>query len=164
MSANVEKAALANRAGAILRSDRQALTFAHRTRRPGAPLLVALLPDTERIINLMDGYMPDLAQASGFQYARVIAAGVSELPPGTLERTAVILAELSGQDPAVLRLARQALAAGRPILLAAQSPADVPNDLRTLPCVQYNLEAGEAEDLVQTLRLACAKAAADLRA
>lgn len=148
MNGDRQNANLADRAEAILRSDRQAL---RRTpRHPVQPgILLVLVPENGAVIDLMDAYIPDIADATGLQYLRMVCANLSSIPTPYEERTALLLADLTGQHEAVINLVYQALGAGKRILLCAQATDDIPQDLAALPCVTYRLEQGGFDRLLR---------------
>jgi hypothetical protein len=151
MSENVDKLRLADRTEAILRSDRLALRRVCPKRRDPAVLLT-LVPDVGAVIDLMDAYLPDVAEAAGLQYVRMVGAETHELPEPLLTRTFLVLADVTGRDETVVNLVYQALGQGRRILLSAQDAADLPSDLGGMPQVIYGLGPGEFDALLRAVR------------
>lgn len=150
MDRDLEKLRLADKTEAILRSDRQALRQAH-SQPQNAAILLALLPTTGAVIDLMDAYLPDLAEKAGLQYIRMVSKDVTAIPKPVLNRALLVLADLSGRDEDVITLVYQALGAGRRVLLSAQSPDDLPADLRHLPSVTYDLAAKRFDQLIRAV-------------
>ncbi|HLN60491.1 MAG TPA: hypothetical protein VK464_02990, partial [Symbiobacteriaceae bacterium] len=72
MSGTVEKN-LADRAEAILRSDRQSLVLSRR-RRQVSSVLLTMVPGSDPTVDLMDDYLQSVADTAGLQYVRQIAA------------------------------------------------------------------------------------------
>lgn len=158
MSEHVEKLRLADRTEAILRSDRTALR--KKTRRQPAVLLT-LVPDIGHVIDFMDAYMPDIAESVGLEYIRLLGSENGTIPAQLLERVSLTLADVTDQDRDVLALVRQVLSEGRRTLLAAQSPADIPFELRHLQHVLYSLQTNDFEALLRAVRDAACGALAE---
>lgn len=149
MSGNADKLRLADRTESILRSDRTALQ--KRTRRQPA-ILLTLVPDVGPVIDLMDAYMPDIAEMAGLQYVKMLGPEQRELPEHLLERTYLLLADLTGRDESVVTLVYQALGMGRRVLLTAQEQNELPADLSRMQHVFYNLDAGAFDTLLRAVR------------
>jgi hypothetical protein len=152
MRDNAQKLRLADRAEAILRSDRK--SFLQNQRQQQLPaVLLALVPDIGGVIDLMDAYIPEIAENAGLQYIRLISTDMRELPRAVLERTLLVLADVTGRDESVVTLVYQALALGRRVLLSAQNPADLPPALGdAVHSVLYNQEEGQFGPLIQSIR------------
>ena len=144
---DMEKVRLADKTEAILRADRQALRQGQSQPQNSAILLV-LLPTTGAVIDLMDAYLPDVAEKASLQYIRMLSKDVTAIPRQVLNRALLVLADLSGRDEDVVTLVYQALGAGRRVLLSAQSPTDIPADLTHLPSVIYDLSDNRFDQLL----------------
>jgi|GEM_PF-3474009 len=152
MGEDLEKLHLADRTEAILRSDRQAFRQVQRQRKE--PVLLTLVPDNGAVIDLMDAYIPDIADAAGLKYVRLIGSDLHNLPRACLERTFLLLADLTGRDENVITLVYEALGMGRRVLLAAQSADEIPEGLESMPAVLYSLQHESFDELIQgTARL-----------
>ncbi|HWI53834.1 MAG TPA: hypothetical protein VNT01_16980 [Symbiobacteriaceae bacterium] len=151
MGETTEKPRLADRTEAILRSDRTALQKQAR-RQPA--ILLTVVPDNGPVIDFMDAYMPDVADMAGLQYVKMVGPEQRELPAHMLERTFLVLADVTGRDENVITLVYQALGLGRRVLLSAQAPEDLPQELEQIPHVTYDLSAGMFETLLQAVRQA----------
>lgn len=152
MSGHADKLRLADRAETILRSDRSALRRAKRAEDPEPAILLTLVPDCSTVIDFMDAYLPEIAEMAGLQYVRLIGSNLRNLPDKCLERTFLMLADLTGRDENVITLVYEALGLGRRVLLAAQDPGELPSDLRTIPAVLYSLETGQFEGLLRAIQ------------
>lgn len=151
MKEDLEKLRLADRAEAILRIDRHALRQAHRRSEEPAVLLT-LVSDVGLVVDFMDAYIPELAEAAGLQYVRLIATGLQEVPRHYLSRAFLVLADLTGRDENVITLLYQTFGGGRRILLSAQERQEVPQDLGDVPFVLYSLERGEFDALLREVQ------------
>ncbi|HYF95900.1 MAG TPA: hypothetical protein VD969_27085 [Symbiobacteriaceae bacterium] len=149
MSGNADKLRLADRTESILRRDRSALQ--KRNRRQPA-ILLTLVPDVGPVIDLMDAYMPEIAEVAGLQYVKLLGSEQRELPAQVLEQTYLLLADLTGRDESVVTLVYQALGLGRRVLLTAQAADEVPVDLNHVQRVFYNLDAGAFDALLRAIR------------
>jgi hypothetical protein len=145
------KLRLADRAETILRSDRKAFLQARREQEHTAVLLT-LVPDNGAVMDLMDAYIPEIAETAGLQYIRLVSSDLRDLPGPALERTFLLLADLTGRDETVITLVYQALGVGRRVLLTAQDPSELSPDLSGVRSVLYNLQEGELEALFAAVR------------
>ncbi|HEY3363702.1 MAG TPA: hypothetical protein VGK74_01445 [Symbiobacteriaceae bacterium] len=151
MSGELQKLNLAERAGSILRSDRQA--FERANIRTTKPVLLVLIPREGDATDLADAYIPDIAGAAGLQYVRPAPCDLRNLPPNLLRRSRLVLADLSVPNENITALMNQALGLRRRVLLMAQSAEYVPRDLVSIPSVLYGLEPGLFNHLLrETLR------------
>jgi hypothetical protein len=156
MSGVLDKANLADRMDAILRSDRQARVLSDR-RRQGATVLLTLVPNVGQVIDLADGYIQTIADTAGLEYIRQVGADLPDELSRWLPSTFLLVADLTGGDPKVADNVREALRTGRRVLLAVQNTADLPADLAAVPHVPYSLAPGGADRLVAAVRaIACA--------
>jgi len=161
MSGHAEKLRLADRAEAILRSDRAAKLKARQELHEPA-LLLTLVPDEGPVIDFMDAYLPDIADTAGLQYVRLIGSDLRNLPVQCLRRTFLFLADLTGRDETVITLVYEALSMGRRVMLAAQHPGEIPADLSGVPAVLYDLESGQFEGLLQAIQASAYSTTEDL--
>jgi hypothetical protein len=145
----LERLPLADRTEAILRGDRHALRRGpHPGQEPG--ILLALLPDDEAVITLMDAYLKEIADLAGLDYLRPETADLAQLPRPTLSRTFLVLADLTGRDEHVVTQVYHALSLGRRVLLSAQSEEDIPRELGArVPAVLYSPQRGRYDDLLR---------------
>ena len=150
MSGTVEKS-LADRAEAILRSDRQSLVLSRR-RRQVSSVLLTIVPGSGPTVDLLDDYLQSVADTAGLQYVRQCAAHLEETPSRWLDHAFLLLADMTGRNENVVANVYEALRAGRRVLLAACDPADLPPDLASVPSVVYSLEEGGADELVRMVR------------
>lgn len=144
------KLRLADRTEAILRNDRRQLRTV--TQSPEVLLLLALVPNTGLIVDFMDAYLSEIAEEAGLQYVRLIADGLHEVPKHYINRTAVVVADLTDRSEAVVTLLYQTFGGSRRILLTARNPKEVPVDLADLTTLCYDLENGLFESLLEELR------------
>lgn len=149
MSGSPGKLRLADRTETILRSDRTALQ--KRVRRQPA-ILLTLVPNNGPVIDLMDAYMPVIADTNGLQYVRMLGAEQRELPEHLLHRTYLVLADLTGRDENVITLVYQALGQGRRVLLSAQTQEEIPIELSQVQHVFYSLDKGIFDSLLNAVR------------
>jgi hypothetical protein len=150
MSGEWMKLRLADRTEAILRSDRRQLRTV--TQPPEVQLLLALVPNTGLIVDFMDAYLPEVAEEAGLQYVRLIADGLREVPRHYINRTAVVVADLTNRSEEVVTLLYQTFGGSRRILLAARNPDEIPVDLADLTTLYYDLENGLFESLLEEMR------------
>lgn len=136
MPSNLTRLRLANRTEALLRIDRTAL---HRRRQwqSEPALLLALLPENNTVTTLMDSALPAIAKRAGLQYIRLNGSQTRAIPHALLNRSDLVVADLTGRPEKVVTLIYQAIAAGRRILLSGQCPEDFPPDLDALHQVLY---------------------------
>lgn len=151
MSGEPQKIRLSERAGAILRSDRQA--FERANLRTTRAILLVLIPGDGDVSDLADAYIPDIAAVAGLQYVRPAASDLNNLPPNLVRRSRLVLADLSTPNPDVAALVNQAFTLRRRVLLMAQSADCIPRELVSVPSVLYGLEPGLFNHLLrETLR------------
>lgn len=151
MNERAEKLRLADRAEAILRNDRQAIRSRHRDGQEPA-LLLTLVPNQGAVIDLMDAYIPDIAETAGLQYVRLVGTGLREVPRHYLCRTFLVLADLTGRDEDVITLVYQTLGGGRRILISAQHVEEIPRDLESIPSVLYHLEQRRFDQFLREIQ------------
>ncbi len=151
MHGDLAKLHLADRTEAILRCDRNALRRARRTPQQPA-ILLALVPDSGDVIDLMDAHLPEVAGDAGLQYVRLVGTEMRILPRHLLHRTFLTVADLTGRNKGVITLVYQMLAMSRSVLLAARTAAEIPWDLRMLPSVIYHPEHSSFDQLLREVR------------
>lgn len=133
---------LADRVESILRTDRHALR--HVREQSQEPLLLLALASESGIVqDFLDGYLPEIAEAAGLGYVRLIASGLTEVPRHYVESAFLVVADVTGRAEEVITLVYQCLGSGRRILLAAQHPDEVPPDLAEIPLACFNLDQGD---------------------
>ncbi|MGE5676234.1 MAG: hypothetical protein ACM3XM_20525 [Mycobacterium leprae] len=157
MRGALAKTNLADRTEGILRKDRRALQAPH-LQSPKHAALLSLLPANDEAVDLMDEYIQAVADAAGLQYIRPSRSGLEQLPVQYILRARLVLADLTGRDEQILSLVYKALSLGRPVLLTAQSAADVPADLSHIAFAPYSLDEDQFMDfLLQAERHAVAR-------
>ena len=162
MSGHAEKLRLADRAEAILRNDRSALRRAKQDEEHEPAILLTLVPDCGPVLDFMDAYVPEIAEIAGLQYVRLIGSALRNLPEKCMQRTFLLLADLTGRDESVITLVYEAMGQGRRVLLAAQDPGEIPADLRSIPAVLYSLETGEFDGLLQAIQASACSTMEDM--
>lgn len=115
-------------------------------------MLLALVPNTGLIVDFMDAYLPEVAEEAGLQYVRLIADGLREVPKHYINRTAVVVADLTDRSEEVVTLLYQTFGGSRRILLTARNPDEIPVDLADLTTLYYDLENGLFESLLEAMR------------
>jgi len=116
-------------------------------------LLLALVPNTGLIVDFMDAYLPEVAEAAGLQYVKLIANGLREVPKHYINRTAVVVADLTDRSEEVITLLYQTFGGSRRIVLTARNPQEIPADLSDLTTLYYDLDHGLFEHLLDEIRL-----------
>jgi len=151
MSEKLDKLRLADRAEAIIRRDRHAIEQVRRGPRADG-LLLALGSNVSAVADLWDRHIPQVAEAAGLGYVRLVATGRREVPEDLIARAVLVLADLAGRDEDVVTLVYQTFGDGRRILLAGGGPADIPRDLADVPSVFYDLEGAQVQPLLDEIR------------